>query len=172
MIAAAALFATDGRPLQIVHLAGEADAGRVAAAYAEQGLAAKVLGFLEDMSLAYGACDLALSRAGGTSIAEFTALGIPAVLVPLPHAADNHQYLNARVLEYHRAAILIEQRELTPERLAADVTGLLADPPRLAYMAARSRDLGVPRAASVVADRVEAVLGRRCGAQRVEIGQA
>ena len=122
-----------------------------------------MLGFLEDMSLAYGACDLVLSRAGGTSIAEFTALGIPSLLVPLPHAADNHQHLNARVLEYGRAAVLLEQKGLTAERLVKEVAELLADRPRLAYMAERSREAGVPRAASVVADRLMGLLSRRHG---------
>ncbi len=177
MVEAAALFARDGRPIQLAHLAGQADRERVAAAYAEHGLRAAVLGFLEDMALAYGVCDLALSRAGGTTIAEFTALGIPALLVPLPHAADNHQHLNARVLEYHGAAILIAQDALTPQRLVTEATGLLADAPRLAHMAARSRELGVPRAAAVVADRVQALLrgrrgGLRAGGDGPEMGRA
>jgi len=171
MIEAAPLLAEDGRPLQIVHLAGEADRERVQAAYAANGLRAAVLGFLEDMSLAYSACDLALSRAGGTSIAEFTALGIPMILVPLPHAADDHQRLNARVLEHRRAALVIEQTELTPQRLVAGVTALLANETRRRYMAAKSRELGVPRAASVVADRVQALLDRR-GNGQADIGRA
>ena len=163
--------------IQFVHLAGRADRERVQAAYEQHGLPAKVLGFLEDMSLAYGACDLVLSRAGGTSIAEFTALGIPSLLVPLPHAADNHQHLNARVLEYGRAAVLLEQKGLTAERLVKEVAELLADRPRLAYMAERSREAGVPRAASVVADCLMGLLSRRHGARATggagtEIGQS
>ncbi|MFW6108216.1 MAG: undecaprenyldiphospho-muramoylpentapeptide beta-N-acetylglucosaminyltransferase [bacterium] len=156
-------FAEAGLPVQFVHLAGRADRERVAAAYAEQGLRAAVRGFLDDMALAYGACDLALSRAGGTSIAELTALGIPALLVPLPHAADDHQRLNARVLEYQGAALVVEQDELTAPGLARHVVHLLDDPERLRHMAARSRAVGVPRAASVVADHVEAVLSVRNG---------
>lgn len=151
----------EGGAFQVIHLAGGTDAERVAAAYGEQGLRACVRDFLADMALAYSACDLVFSRAGGTSIAEFTALGIPAVLVPLPHAVDNHQHLNARVLEYHGAAVLLEQKTLTAERLAQELRALLGNRPRLAYMAAQSRELGVPRAASVVADRVSALSGRR-----------
>jgi len=152
----------EGSAFQVIHLAGHADAERVAAAYDQHGLRASVRDFLADMALAYSACDLVFSRAGGTSIAEFTALGIPAILVPLPHAVDNHQHLNARVLEYHGAAVLLEQKTLTAERLAQELRALLGNRPRLAYMAAQSRELGVPRAASVVADRVSALSSRRC----------
>jgi UDP-N-acetylglucosamine--N-acetylmuramyl-(pentapeptide) pyrophosphoryl-undecaprenol N-acetylglucosamine transferase len=163
MVDALPHFAEAGRPIQFVHLAGRADCEQVAAAYAEHGLRAAVRGFLDDMSLAYGACDLALSRAGGTSIAELTALGLPALLVPLPHAADDHQRLNAQVLEYRGAALVLEQDELTAPGLARQVLSLLDDPARLAHMAARSLAVGVPRAASVVADRVQALLSGRNG---------
>ena len=151
-----------GARLQFVHLAGEADLERVRAAYEQQGLAARVFGFLVDMALAYSACDLVLSRAGGTSIAELTALGLPMILVPYPHAMDNHQHLNARVLELAGAALLLEQATLSPHRLAHHVSELLGDRARLAHMARQSQRFGVPRAAAVVADRIAALAdGRR-----------
>jgi len=150
-------FAEERRPIQFVHLTGRADVERARAVYESFSMPAGILGFLGDMSLAYSVCDLALSRAGGTSIAELTALGIPSILIPYPYATDNHQYLNARVLEYHGAALLIEQAALSSPRLARRVMELLASPARLAYMARQSRLFGVPRAASVVADRVEAL---------------
>ncbi|MFP4055283.1 MAG: undecaprenyldiphospho-muramoylpentapeptide beta-N-acetylglucosaminyltransferase [Candidatus Brocadiia bacterium] len=155
MMAALPHFERGGRGLQFVHLAGRADRERVAAAYEQHGMPAAVVGFLEDMGRAYSACDLALSRAGGTSIAELTALGVPALLVPYPLAAERHQHFNARVLEYRGAAELLEQGTLSPRRLARRVAVLLSSPARLAYMGKQSRRFGVPRAASVVADRVE-----------------
>jgi len=159
-IVAAAMpdLAQAGPDTQFIHLAGEADAERVRAAYQQHGLRARVFGFLADVALAYSACDLALSRAGGTSIAEFTALGIPCVLVPYPHAMDNHQHLNARVLEYRGAAVLAEQATLTPQALARQVAALLGDRARLGYMARQSQLMGVPRAAAVVADRIEGLV--------------
>jgi len=160
VVEALPLFESGGKPIQLVHLAGRADRERVSAAYEQCGLRAEVFGFLGDMSLAYSVCDLALSRAGGTSIAELAALGIPSILVPLPHATDNHQHLNARVLEYSGAAILVEQKTLSPHWLARLVAELLASPARLAYMSRRSRRFGVPRAASLVADRIVALAER------------
>jgi len=143
--------------LQFVHLTGATDCDRVRAAYESHGMRATVRAFLRDVSLAFSACDLALARAGGTSIAESTALGIPSLLVPLPCAVDNHQFLNARVLEYHGAGVLLDQKTLSPERLATEVAELLGNKLRLGYMASRSRRVGVPRAASVVADRILAL---------------
>ena len=150
-------FENEGARIQFVHLTGRADLERARAVYEQFPMRAAVLGFLDDMALAYSVCDLALSRAGGTSIAELTALGIPSILVPYPYATDNHQYLNARVLEYRGASLLIEQAALSPSRLAHRVVELLGNPARLAYMARQSRLCGVPEAACVVADRVEAL---------------
>jgi UDP-N-acetylglucosamine--N-acetylmuramyl-(pentapeptide) pyrophosphoryl-undecaprenol N-acetylglucosamine transferase len=159
MCEAAPLLARPGLPLQVIHLAGRRDAEQVRATYARSELRAAVYDFLDDMAEAYSACDLALCRAGGTSIAELTALGVPAILVPLPHATDNHQHLNASVLESRGGAVLIEQRDLAPERLAACIQGLMNRPQRLAEMANHSRAVGEPRAAAIVADRVAALTG-------------
>jgi len=160
LLAALPLLQEQGRVLQAVHLAGRHDADAVRGAYRQAGIPAVVFDFLEDMSLAYSVADLALCRAGGTSIAELTALGVPALYVPLPHATDNHQHLNASVLESRGAAVLLEQKTLTPEFLAGCIGGLLSRPERLAELAGRSRSIGVPTAAAAVADRVE-VLCRR-----------
>ena len=145
------------RPLQVVHLAGRNDAERARQAYRRTSLRHAVFDFLEDMALAYSAADLAFCRAGGTSIAELTALGVPSLLVPLPHATDNHQHFNASVLECHGAAILLEQRTLTAQRLADCVTRVIHNPDRLAELAGYSRDMGVPDAAAAVADRAAAL---------------
>jgi len=161
MLAALPVLSNAGVRVQCVHLAGAADAERVRAAYEQYALPAAVFGFLDDMPLAYSACDLALSRAGGTSIAELTALGIPAILVPYPHATDNHQLRNAQALESAGAAMVLEQATLAPHRLAHHVASLLADKRRLAEMSRCSLAAGVPRAAAVVADRIEALVAHR-----------
>jgi UDP-N-acetylglucosamine--N-acetylmuramyl-(pentapeptide) pyrophosphoryl-undecaprenol N-acetylglucosamine transferase len=157
MMAAMPLFAAGEPKVQFVHLAGRDDCARVQGAYAEHGLHARVLAFLEDMSLAYSACDLVFSRGGGTSIAEFVALGVPSVLVPLPHAADNHQALNAAALADRGCAIVCEQAQLGPEGLYRGVQKLLSSPAQLAAMAEACRESGLADTRGAVAERVERV---------------
>jgi len=147
-----ALDYLDGLDAQFVHLAGARDAERVRQAYAASGIAAAVFDFLDEMTLAYSVAGLAVCRAGGTSIAELTALGIPAVLIPYPHAADNHQLLNALVLEQHGAARAVEQKDLTGELLAGLLRDLLESPPRLERMAHEARRFGRPNAATTIAE--------------------
>ncbi|NQT54479.1 undecaprenyldiphospho-muramoylpentapeptide beta-N-acetylglucosaminyltransferase [bacterium] len=171
MLGALPLLSQREAPMQIVHLTGRHDADAVRAAYAAAGARAVVFDFVEDMAAAYSACDLTLCRAGGTSIAELTALGVPAIFVPLPHAKDNHQHLNASVLESRGAAVLLEQRTLTADQLAGCIADLMDHPDRLAAMASAMRSLGRPRAAAIVADRVVA-LARPRGPAVAAAGQA
>lgn len=102
---------------QWLHLTGPNDADQVRAAYAGAGLTAIVHSFFARMELALGAADVAVTRAGASSLAEFAALQVPAVLVPLPTAADNHQFFNARAFAQSGAARLLDQRTATPEQL-------------------------------------------------------
>ncbi|WP_372722395.1 undecaprenyldiphospho-muramoylpentapeptide beta-N-acetylglucosaminyltransferase [Immundisolibacter sp.] len=150
--AALALVAQAGLPLpQVRHQAGERHTQQVAADYAARGIPAKVDGFIDDMPAAYGAADIAICRAGALTIAELCAVGLGAVLVPYPHAADDHQTANAQYLVDAGAAILIAQRDLNPQRLAELLKPLLADPmPRLG-MAQAARRLAQPEAARRVA---------------------
>ncbi|MBM4032636.1 MAG: undecaprenyldiphospho-muramoylpentapeptide beta-N-acetylglucosaminyltransferase [Planctomycetes bacterium] len=165
-MAALPILATSGVRMQAVHLSGAADAERLRASYEQYGVPAKVFAFLADMPLAYGACDLALSRAGGTSIAELTALGIPAILVPYPHAMDNHQFHNASAVASRGAALVLEQGTLSAHRLAHHVAELLGDGDRLGEMRRQSLLAGVPRAAAIVADRIEALIAERNGKRK------
>lgn len=110
--------------------------------------------YLEDMASALAAADLAVSRAGAISLAEFTARGVPLVLVPYPFAADRHQDANARVLERAGAAVVVPDERFDGRRLVDLVTTLLGDPARLSAMAEASRRLGKPRAAEEVAQLV------------------
>jgi UDP-N-acetylglucosamine--N-acetylmuramyl-(pentapeptide) pyrophosphoryl-undecaprenol N-acetylglucosamine transferase len=149
----AALRDLDPRPaLRVTHQTGPSDVDAVRAGYAALGVAARVEPFITDMGAAYAAADLVVSRAGAMSCAEITAVGLPAILVPYPHAADDHQRLNAEVLVRAGAAEMILDRDLTPARLAAALRTLADDSTRRATMAAQARTLGRPDAAAAVAD--------------------
>ncbi|MGZ8155653.1 MAG: undecaprenyldiphospho-muramoylpentapeptide beta-N-acetylglucosaminyltransferase [Burkholderiales bacterium] len=146
---ALARMAESMRP-EVRHQAGAAHADAVRESYAQAGVAANVLAFIEDMAASYAAADLMICRAGASTIAELAAAGVPAVLVPFPHAVDDHQTHNARFLSERGAAILIPQAELTAEKLA----GLLAELNRdkLLNMAKAARAAGKPEATRAVAE--------------------
>ncbi len=96
------------------------------------GVAADVAPFFADLPARMAAAHLVIARSGASTVAELSAIGRPAILVPLPHALDQDQFVNAGVLEEAGGAIRIEQRDFTPERLAAEIAGLAGDPERLA----------------------------------------
>jgi len=123
----AALPGLSARRWQWIHLTGANDFERVKAAYAQAGLRAVVRPFLAEMDLALGAATAAISRAGASSLAEMAALQLPTILVPLPTAADNHQYFNARLLADSGAARLLDQQTGTPAEVAASLTSLMED---------------------------------------------
>ncbi|GAC1661835.1 MAG: hypothetical protein PVS2B3_15300 [Steroidobacteraceae bacterium] len=133
------------------HQAGERwiDAGR--ASYAQAGVRADVRPFIEDMGEAYGWADLVICRAGALTVSELAAVGVAAVLVPYPNAVDDHQAYNAQYLVREEAAVLIIDRELTAERLAAELQRLCAGRGKLLAMAERARLLARPRAADELA---------------------
>jgi len=146
------LLGASARRLAITHQTGVADADETRAGYAALGLAGRVEPFIADMGGAYAAADVVVARAGAMTCAELTAVGLPAVLVPYPYAADDHQRRNAEVLVRAGAAEMILDRELSGERLAAALQTLTDDPARRAAMAARARALGRPDAADRVAE--------------------
>jgi UDP-N-acetylglucosamine--N-acetylmuramyl-(pentapeptide) pyrophosphoryl-undecaprenol N-acetylglucosamine transferase len=133
------------------HQAGERwiDAGR--ASYAQAGVRADVRPFIEDMGEAYGWADLVICRAGALTVSELAAVGVAAVLVPFPNAVDDHQAYNAQYLVREGAAVLVSDRELTEERLAAELQRLCAGRGKLLAMAERARLLAKPRAADELA---------------------
>jgi UDP-N-acetylglucosamine--N-acetylmuramyl-(pentapeptide) pyrophosphoryl-undecaprenol N-acetylglucosamine transferase len=102
---------------------------------------------------------LVVSRSGASTVAELSAIGRPAILVPLPHALDQDQFANAGVLEAAGGAIRIEQRDFTAERLAREITALSNDPTRLAKMAQAAKSCGTTDAAERLADLVIKVAG-------------
>jgi len=111
----------------------------------------EVIAFIDDMAARYAQADVVVCRAGAMTVAELAVAGVPGILVPFPHAVDDHQTANARFLVERGAALLLPQSELTPQRLA-EVLGSL-DRARLLEMASRARALGKPEAARVVAER-------------------
>jgi UDP-N-acetylglucosamine--N-acetylmuramyl-(pentapeptide) pyrophosphoryl-undecaprenol N-acetylglucosamine transferase len=146
--------------LQIIHLTGVGDFADVQAAYAKVSCKAVVRPFLTEMELAMGAATVAITRAGASSIAELAALRLPAVLIPYPHAADNHQYYNATTLVESGAGRVLEQAGATPERLVAEVSSLIDDQNLRAEMQKALAKWHTPRAAEVIAMQILISIGR------------
>ncbi len=149
--------------VRVIHQTGAADEEATRAGYAALGLAADVRAFFDDMSAVYVSVDLAVCRAGATTIAELLAIGVPAVLVPYPYAADDHQRRNAEAVAAVEAGILILERDLTPERLAKILAALLDDSDRRAAMSAAARAMSRPEASRLVVAECRALArgGRR-----------
>jgi UDP-N-acetylglucosamine--N-acetylmuramyl-(pentapeptide) pyrophosphoryl-undecaprenol N-acetylglucosamine transferase len=145
--AALALLPADERP-EVVHQSGEKHLEALRAAYAAVSVEAHTVAFIEDMAGAYGWADLVICRAGALTIAELAAAGVASILVPFPHAVDDHQTANARFLSQAGAAMLLPQAELTAERLAL-LRNLTR--PQLLEMAEKARALAMPEATETVA---------------------
>jgi UDP-N-acetylglucosamine--N-acetylmuramyl-(pentapeptide) pyrophosphoryl-undecaprenol N-acetylglucosamine transferase len=135
----------------VVHQAGEKHLEVLRAAYAAAGVHGELVAFIDDMARRYAEADLVICRAGAVTVAELSAGGMASILVPFPYAVDDHQTANARFLAEQGAAILIQQRDLSAERLAEMLRSL--DRPALLRMAQNARSLGKPDAARVVAGR-------------------
>jgi UDP-N-acetylglucosamine--N-acetylmuramyl-(pentapeptide) pyrophosphoryl-undecaprenol N-acetylglucosamine transferase len=151
----AALLAS-GQRLHALHLAGNDDVERVRLSYARDAerVVALVRGVVRDMATFYGAADLVICRGGGSTIAELMAAGRAAVIVPYPWHRDRQQYHNGGVLAAAGAAIVLEQRELTVERLAREI-GAILRPERLREMGQRARALAAPGACARILEDLE-----------------
>ena len=145
----AAVRAFEGAPYRILHVAGRRDFAALQAPGPHYVLRDYVVPF----GTALAAADLAVARAGG-SVFELAQYGLPALLIPYPHASGNHQAANASWMERAGAAVVLPDAELTAERLRAEVDALVGDGPRRAAMAAASRALARPDAARVIAGEV------------------
>ncbi|MCA9688813.1 MAG: undecaprenyldiphospho-muramoylpentapeptide beta-N-acetylglucosaminyltransferase [Myxococcales bacterium] len=149
--------------LELWHQTGEAEHARVQSGYAALGLTpprARVDSFIHDMAAPYRWADLVLCRAGATSVAELAAVARPAILIPFPHAADDHQEWNARALVDVGAAVRLRQSELGEGRLADALTALLSDRERLTSMQEAMRTVARPAAAADIYDGMAALLRR------------
>jgi len=151
---ALALLPADRRP-HVVHQSGRQHLDILRENYAAAGVDAEVRDYIEDMAAEYRACDFAICRAGAMTVAELACAGVPAVLVPFPFAVDDHQTGNAEFLSESGAAWLMQQRDLSPEKLAMLIGGL--DRTVLADMSDKARALAKPDATQQVADICEAL---------------
>lgn len=143
----------------VVQQAREEDRERVESAYASSGIAAEIAPFFADLPKRIADAHLVVSRSGASTVAELSAIGRPAVLVPFPHALDQDQLANASVLKDAEGALVITQDRFTPDRLAAEIAELAAAPQRLAAMAAAARSAGATDAAERLADLVMRIAG-------------
>ena len=143
------LIPAAARP-RVMHQSGAKQIDALRAAYAVAGVEAELLPFIDDMAARYAAADLVICRAGALTIAELAAAGVASILVPFPHAVDDHQTGNARFLSEAGAALLLPQAELTAEKLAALLRELTRD--TLAGMAQKARALAKPEATRAVAE--------------------
>lgn len=155
-LAAEALIAlAKSTPLAIVHQTGEKGLDATTRRYADAGVAAECRAFITDMASAYHRADIIIARAGATTVAELAITGKPAVFIPYPFAADNHQEINARAMAEAGAALMFRQSELTADKLAAALAPLVGDAARRAEMGARMKALARPSAAATVVDWAE-----------------
>ena len=159
MVEAAARLAAGPGRMALTHQTGERDLELVLDGYRRAGLEARVEPFLFDIDREMKAADLVVCRAGATTLAELAAAGAPALLIPLPTAADDHQRRNAEVLVAGGAAEMIEQKDLSGDRLAGRIDALLSDRARLRSMSEAARRFARPDAASAIAARALQLAG-------------
>jgi UDP-N-acetylglucosamine--N-acetylmuramyl-(pentapeptide) pyrophosphoryl-undecaprenol N-acetylglucosamine transferase len=143
--------AKSGLTLHVRHQAGERGIDAAKKSYAEAGVTAEVTPFIDDMARAYADADLVICRSGALTISELAAVGVAAILVPFPAAVDDHQTVNAQFLVREGAAVLIADRDLTPERLATELEALCQGRGKLLAMAERARLVAKPQAAEELA---------------------
>ena len=144
--------------VQIVHQTGPNELQKVQTAYRQSAFAnARVVPYLDPMADEIAAADLVVSRAGAMTIGELSAIGRAAILVPFGAATNNHQELNARVVEKAGGAIVITESELSPERLAGAISEVLADPNRSQRMGAAAKQLATPDATKSIVDLIEKI---------------
>jgi UDP-N-acetylglucosamine--N-acetylmuramyl-(pentapeptide) pyrophosphoryl-undecaprenol N-acetylglucosamine transferase len=146
--------------IHILHQTGERDYNGAQAAYQRAGASAEVYPFINDMPGFFARADLLLCRSGASTVAEIAAAGKPAIFVPFPRAADDHQRVNAQALERAGAAVVLEETKLDDVWLVETVSALLNDPGRLARMSAAARSLAHPNAARDIAEMAAGLAAR------------
>ncbi len=147
--------------LRIIHQTGAADREWVTAAHEKAGIDGEVGAFFEEMDRRYAEADLIIGRAGATTVAEITALGVPAIFIPFPQAADDHQRLNAAPLAAAGAAEMILQSDLRGDALADRIIGHVRNREGLRRMTLRARGFGRPWAADAIVNDCHRLLGVR-----------
>ena len=163
--AAAAALSAAGLDFALVHQTGSADFERIQECYRTLGLADHVIvkAFIEDMATAYAEADLVVARAGALTLAELAIAGRPAILIPLPTAADDHQRKNAAQFASAGAALVLDQGGASGKELAAAIIELAKDSAKRAGMGAAMRGLARPQAAQDIVDRLERLARKPAG---------
>ena len=140
--------------IHIIHQTGQRDYERVLAAYQESGISGEVHQFIDDMPATFARADLLVCRSGASTVGEIAAAGKPAIFVPFPAAADDHQNVNARALERVGAAVVVDESNLGAAYLVDTIAALIGDSRRLQGMSAAARSLAHPRAVEDIAEMV------------------
>ena len=135
------LPALKGAPLQVIHLSGGRDERLVADNYQREGIPAHVAAFHHAMEEVYSAADFAVARSGAASLAELAAFSLPAILVPFPYAAEDHQTRNAEIFARAEAGIILKESDLAGDLLARKIRELISDPGNLLRMSENSARL-------------------------------
>jgi len=155
------LFRESGLGVRFLHQCGKAAFETLRREFVASGLEGEVVEFIEDMPSAFAGADLLVCRAGAGAVAELAAAGRPAILVPFPYAADDHQRHNAEAMQRAGAARMVADREMNGARLFEEVSGLLKEPEKLRAMAAAARGQGRPGSAARAAQILEEAGGKR-----------
>lgn len=140
--------------IHIIHQTGQRDYEHVLAAYQQSGISGEVHKFIDDMPGTFGRADLLVCRSGASTVGEITAAGKPAIFVPFPAAADDHQNVNARALERAGAAVVVEESNLGAAYLVDTIAALIGDARRLQGMSAAAKSLAHPKAVEEIAEMV------------------
>lgn len=150
-----------GLPIRVLHLTGPSDEAKIRTRYAEAGVTADVRAFTHDMPSLYDAADLAICRSGAATCAELSEFGVPALFIPYPHAARDHQMANARAMERAKAADVVPEHDLGAGWLARYLAHNMQNPARLKKMGESSRARVSGSGADALADLIEKVGSRR-----------
>jgi len=145
--------------LHVIHQTGEREYNEVQAAYAGIASSSEVHKFIDDMPAFFARADLVLCRSGASTVAEIAAAGKPAIFVPFPRAADDHQRRNAEAMEQANAAVVLEETRLDEVWLVDTIDALLEDPTRLGRMSDAARAMAHPDAAKEIAELAAKVAG-------------
>ena len=140
--------------IHVIHQTGQRDYDRVLAAYQQSGISGEVHKFIDDMPGTFARADLLVCRSGASTVGEITAAGKPAIFVPFPAAADDHQNVNARALERAGAAVVVEESNLGAAYLVDTIAALIGDTARLQSMSAAAKSLAHPKAVEEIAEMV------------------
>jgi len=145
--------------IDVIHQTGQRDYENVQAAYSGAQISAEVHKFIDDMPATFARADLLVCRSGASTVGEITAAGKPAIFIPFPRAADDHQNVNARALERAGAAVVVEESNLEAAYLVDTIAMLLNDPARLRSMSEAARSLAHPKAVEEIAEMIRGLAG-------------